>query len=134
MNGKLRLTTLIAVSALTLGFAAMSAQADNTQQSKMKTCNADATSQKLTGDARKSYMKTCLSSTPAPATPAAASTTSGNSQQQKMKTCNADATSQKLTGDARKSYMKTCLSGSSSSGASAAPTGAAPAAPASAPK
>jgi hypothetical protein len=32
----------------------------NSQQTKMKTCNADATSKGLKGDDRKSYMKTCL--------------------------------------------------------------------------
>jgi|HubBroStandDraft_4_1064222.scaffolds.fasta_scaffold1505822_2 hypothetical protein len=51
MNGKLRLSALIAVSALTLGLGSLSVQADNSQQDKMKTCNADATSQKLTGAA-----------------------------------------------------------------------------------
>jgi hypothetical protein len=32
----------------------------NSQQEKMKTCNADATSKGLKGDDRKSFMKTCL--------------------------------------------------------------------------
>ena len=31
-----------------------------TQQEKMKACDADASSKKLSGDARKSYMSTCL--------------------------------------------------------------------------
>jgi hypothetical protein len=85
-------------------FAALPAYPDNTQQSKMTTCNADATSKSLSGDDRKAFMKTCLSATP----PAAALT--GNSQQQKMKTCNADAKTKALTGDDRKAFMKTCLS------------------------
>lgn len=80
----------------------------NSQQSKMSSCNADATSKGLKGDDRKSFMKSCLSASPAPAA------TSGNSQQEKMKSCNADATSKGLKGDARKSFMKTCLSGSGS--------------------
>ena len=79
------------------------AQADNSQQSKMTTCNADASSKNLSGDDRKAYMKTCLSAKPAKT----------NSQQEKMKSCNADATTKGLKGDDRKSYMKTCLSGSS---------------------
>jgi psiF repeat len=84
--------------------------ADNSQQNKMTTCNADATSRGLKGDDRKTYMKTCLSAdAPAPAT--------GNTQQQKMKTCNADATSKGLKGDDRKTYMKTCLSSGASAGA-----------------
>jgi hypothetical protein len=79
----------------------------NSQQDKMKTCNADAKSKGLSGDDRKAYMKTCLSAAP----PAAAT---GNSQQEKMKTCNADAKTKGLSGDDRKAFMKTCLSGSSS--------------------
>lgn len=66
------------------------------QQSKMVSCNADATGKK--GDERKAFMKDCLSAKPAPV----------NSQQNKMKTCNADAGGKK--GDERKAFMKTCLS------------------------
>ncbi|MBC3412392.1 MULTISPECIES: PsiF family protein [Pseudomonas] len=73
------------------GFAATA------QQEKMKTCNADATSQALKGDARKAFMSTCLKKQ-APQT-----------QQEKMKTCNADATTQALKGDARKTFMSDCL-------------------------
>src|SRR5579871_315647 len=87
--------------------ASLPALADNSQQTKMTTCNADATAKNLSGDDRKAFMKTCLSNAPAPAA-------SGNSQQQKMKSCNADASKQGLKGDARKAYMKTCLSGGSS--------------------
>ena len=36
-----------------------------TQQDKMKTCNADAKTKALAGDARKAFMKTCLSNKPA---------------------------------------------------------------------
>nr|WP_309592494.1 PsiF family protein [Methylovorus glucosotrophus] len=35
-----------------------------TQQEKMKTCNADASAKSLTGDARKAFMKSCLSASP----------------------------------------------------------------------
>ena len=115
---KVRLSALFVASALAL--CSIGAQADNSQQDKMKSCNADATAKSLTGDDRKAFMKTCLSAKPA----AASSTATGNSQQQKMKTCNADATSQKLTGDARKSFMKTCLSGSSSGATTSAPAAA----------
>ena len=82
------------------------ALATNTQQDKMTTCNADASSKGLKGDDRKAYMKTCLSDAPV-------STPKGNSQQEKMKSCNATASSKGLTGDERKSFMSTCLSGSS---------------------
>jgi hypothetical protein len=71
------------------------------QQSKMKTCNADATGKK--GDERKAFMKQCLSAKPAAAAPEAKLT-----QQDKMKKCNADATGKK--GDDRKTFMKSCLS------------------------
>jgi hypothetical protein len=84
------------------------AQADeNSQQAKMTSCNADATSKGLKGDDRSAYMKTCLSNSPT------TSATKTNSQQEKMKTCNADASAKGLKGDDRSAYMKTCLSGSS---------------------
>ena len=34
---------------------------ENSQQSKMSSCNADAKSKALKGDDRKTFMKTCLS-------------------------------------------------------------------------
>ena len=73
----------------------------NSQQEKMKTCNADANTKGLKGDDRQAYMKTCLSKEGAAKT--------GNSQQEKMKTCNADASSKGLKGDERKTFMKSCL-------------------------
>ena len=130
MNRKLQHLAYVVACSLSLltvsAYADDSQQATNSQQTKMKSCNADAKAKKLTGDDRKTYMKTCLS-----AAPAAAST--GNSQQQKMKTCNADATSQKLTGNDRKAYMKTCLSAAPASAMTAPATAPATAAPASTP-
>jgi hypothetical protein len=76
--------------------------AETKQQELMKTCNADASAKKLTGDARKTFMSQCLSGKTA---------ATGNTQQQKMKTCNEQATAKKLSGDARKSFMSTCLKG-----------------------
>jgi hypothetical protein len=81
------------------------ANADNSQQNKMTSCNAQAKTQSLSGDARKQFMKSCLSATPA-AAPAAA-----NSQQAKMISCNAEAKSKALTGDVRKQFMSSCLKG-----------------------
>jgi len=82
------------------------AQADNSQQQKMTACNAEAKTRSLSGDDRKSFMKTCLSansgSTDKPL----------NSQQQKMKTCSADAKTKGLKGDDRKKFMSDCLKGS----------------------
>ncbi|QIB05258.1 phosphate starvation-inducible protein PsiF [Pseudomonas fluorescens] len=75
------------------GFAATA------QQTKMTTCNADASAKALKGDERKAFMSSCLKATPAaPSTP-----------QERMKTCNATATTQALKGDARKAFMSDCL-------------------------
>ena len=76
------------------GFAASTAQ--QAQQEKMKTCNADATAKSLKGDERKAFMSTCLKAKPA-------------TQQEKMKTCNADASAKALKGDERKAFMSDCL-------------------------
>jgi hypothetical protein len=91
-----------AVAAFVLaGFVASApAFAQNSQQSKMTTCNQQAGDKK--GDDRKAFMKDCLSAKPA----AAASTPM--TQQQKMTACNQQAAGKK--GDDRKTFMKTCLS------------------------
>ena len=96
---------LISLMALGLALAvggahAADEKAPTAQQSKMKTCNADAKDKK--GDERKAFMKECLSAKPA------AAAASGTPQQNKMKTCNADAKGKK--GDERKAFMKECLS------------------------
>jgi len=91
-----------AIAALVMGglLAAAPAFAENSQQSKMKTCNTQAGDKK--GDDRKAFMKSCLS---AAATAAASAPTT---QQEKMKACNVQAADKK--GDDRKAFMKTCLS------------------------
>lgn len=99
----MKATTMFAAVGVLL--LSVSAAAQNAQQTKMTTCNAQAKEQTLSGDARKSFMKTCLSNQPAPAesklTP----------QQQKMKQCNADAKTKGLAGADRKTFMSTCLKG-----------------------
>jgi hypothetical protein len=77
--------------------------AANSQQDKMKSCNAEASKENLKGDARKEFMSKCLSAE-------GAAPKASNSQQEKMKTCNADASKQGLKGDARKEFMSKCLS------------------------
>ncbi|MBC3362923.1 phosphate starvation-inducible protein PsiF [Pseudomonas sp. SWRI92] len=77
------------------GFAATA------QQTKMTTCNADATAKALKGDERKAFMSNCLKATPVAAEP--------STPQERMKTCNATATTQALKGDARKTFMSECL-------------------------
>jgi len=79
----------------------------NSQQEKMKACNAEATAKALKGDERKTFMSSCLSHEEA----APAKT---NSQQEKMKACNAEATAKALKGDERKTFMSGCLKGSGS--------------------
>ena len=96
---KLFLAVCIAGPMLALGGAVVAAE-PTAQQSKMKTCNAEATGKK--GDERKAFMKQCLSAT-APEVAAPKLT-----QQDKMKKCNTDATGKK--GDDRKTFMKECLS------------------------
>ena len=80
--------------------------AQQAQQEKMKTCNADAAKKELKGDERKKFMSACLSAKPAAEAPAAPAT-----QQDKMKTCNADAATKELKGDERKKFMSECLKG-----------------------
>jgi psiF repeat len=82
--------------AAAIGALALSAQAQTVQQNKMKNCDAEAKDK--TGDARKDFMKTCLS----------AKKDGRAAQQEKMKSCNASATGK--AGDARKAHMKECLS------------------------
>jgi hypothetical protein len=104
----MRPSTLLAIvgAAFATAVVVQPAAADNSQQTKMTTCNADATSKGLTGDDRKAFMKTCLSSS------SSSDSKPLNSQQQKMKSCNADAKTKGLTGDDRKKFMSDCLKGS----------------------
>lgn len=93
-----KLFTLLALGlSLSLGaaYAADAPAAKTAQQSKMTTCNKDATGK--TGDERKAFMKECLS----------AKTAAPETQQGKMKTCNVDAKGMK--GDERKKFMSECL-------------------------
>jgi hypothetical protein len=71
------------------------------QQEKMTMCNQHASSQNLKGDARKSFMSSCLKKD--------SKMGSMTPQQMKMKTCNTEAGDKKLSGDARKTFMSSCL-------------------------
>jgi psiF repeat len=116
MRRSIWLVAMGAVVALAVGQSAVAAE--TAQQTKMTTCNADAKTQALTGDARRAFMKKCLSGQPA-----AVTEKKGNSQQEKMKACNTQAP----TGAAHKAFMKECLSSHPAAAAPAVP--AAPAAP-----
>ena len=84
--------------------AATPVHAATAQQEKMKTCNADATAKSLSGAARRSYMKGCLSKE-------GKMSAMHNSQQERMKSCNADAKAKALKGADRKHFMSACLKG-----------------------
>ncbi len=88
-------------------FLTTTAFAETAQQGKMAACNADAKTQDLKGDARKDFMKSCLS---AKKEEKAEDKKVMTAQQQKMKDCNADAKTKNLKGDERKKFMKECLS------------------------
>lgn len=91
-----KLLSLLALGmALSVGAAHAQEKAPTAQQTKMATCNKEATGMK--GDERKAFMKNCLSNKPEAA----------QTQQSKMKTCNAEAAGKK--GDERKAFMSECL-------------------------
>ena len=107
MRSSTWLVTLGATLAVMAGQGAIaqtSTAHTNSQQEKMKTCNADASAKGLKGSDREAYMKTCLSKE--------GSASKGNSQQEKMKACNADANTKALKGTDRQTFMKSCLSSS----------------------
>jgi psiF repeat len=103
MRRSIWLATLSAI--LAAATLVQPAAADNSQQTKMTTCNADAKSKGLSGDDRKAFMKTCLSAD------SGDNSKPLNSQQQKMKDCSADAKTKGLKGDDRKKFMSDCLKG-----------------------
>ena len=82
-----------------------SSAAQAAQRDRMKSCNADAGSQKLAGSARRGFMSDCL------AGKAAAPAKELTPQQAKMKSCNVDASAKSLKGAERRSFMSTCLKG-----------------------
>lgn len=94
---------VLIAACLLLPVAAMAADEKKMtpQQNKMSMCNKEAGEKKLEGDARKGFMKECLSAKPA----------AKMSQQDKMKACNKDAGAKSLKGDERKKFMSECLKG-----------------------
>ncbi len=71
------------------------------QQEHIRSCSADAASKSIDGDARDSFMRTCLSRK--------IGAGNLNAAQQKMESCNAKAVEQTLVGDARAAFISTCL-------------------------
>lgn len=74
------------------------------QQQKMAACNKDAGAKKLEGDARKAFMKNCLSAD-------GGAGAQKMTQQDKMTACNKTAGEKALKGDDRKKFMSDCLKG-----------------------
>ena len=100
---------VILLGALALAMSG-SAFALTPQQQLMGTCNAQAKAANKTGEARKAFMKSCLSAKPAAPMAASAPAPAAKplTQQHKMKVCNKNAAGKK--GDERKAFMKSCLS------------------------
>jgi hypothetical protein len=95
MNKLLALMMAAAFAVAAPAFAA-DAPATNSQQDKMKACNAQAEGK--TGDERKAFMKTCLSAKPA-------------KPESKMAMCNKQTAG--MSGDARSKAQSECMKGSS---------------------
>lgn len=89
--------TRLLAAALCLALAGPALAAENTQQDRMKACNAQAAGKK--GAERRRFMSRCLKGE--------AAAPGANAQQQRMKDCNAQAAGRK--GDERKAFMSECL-------------------------
>jgi len=95
-----KLMMVLAVAAFALSAQAADEKKPTAQQGKMATCNKDAGEKKLEGDARKAFMKDCLSAKPAAAKPMAAAASPA---------CEKSADDKKLAGAARSSHLKKCM-------------------------
>jgi hypothetical protein len=92
---------LAACLALPLASHAAEEKKPTAQQSKMATCNKEASAKNLKGDERKKFMSECLSSRQAVA----------SAQTDKTKACNKDASARSLKGNERKTFVSECLRG-----------------------
>ncbi|MGC3980680.1 MAG: PsiF family protein [Steroidobacteraceae bacterium] len=93
---------ILTAACFSLTLLSIPASAATAQQERMTDCNAAAKDKKLAGDARKAFMKSCLSGNEL-------TVATGTIQQEKMKRCNVDANQQALKGNARKQFMSSCL-------------------------
>ncbi len=86
--------------------------AQQAQQERMRTCNAEAGTRNLQGDARRSFMSECLAGRMPPAAAAGAQPSAAQqAQQNRMRDCNAQAGTRNLAGEARQTFMAGCLRG-----------------------
>ncbi|MCW5578589.1 MAG: PsiF repeat-containing protein [Dokdonella sp.] len=83
------------------------------QQARMKSCNAQAKADGLKGDARKSYLSSCLKGqgkdAAADAAPAPVLAKAPSPKQEQRKACGAEAKAQGIKGDERKAFVKQCM-------------------------
>lgn len=117
------MTASILALAVAFAFAGSAAQAEElgksgkpltAQQLRMKNCNAEARTQELKGDQRKTFMSSCLRGESAKAddqaAPAVARTPTPRQLQRQA--CGAEAKAQGYKGDERKDFVKECMKGS----------------------
>jgi len=97
----MRMTAILVVAATLLASAPTFAA--GTQREKMKSCNAEARTQALKGDARRTFMSQCLSVSPEEKQARLA-------QREKAKGCTAEARGKGLKGDERKTFIDQCKS------------------------
>ena len=116
-----KLFSLLALGlSLSLGAAHAADEKPKTaQQTKMGTCNKDATGK--TGADRKAFMKECLSAKPTAMAGAPAAATSSPA-------CEKSAADKKLAGAAKKSHIKKCMTDAGAAATPATPATPAPAA------
>ncbi|MBK1657986.1 PsiF family protein [Paracraurococcus ruber] len=87
--------------------------AQQAQQERMRSCNTEAGTRNLAGEARRSFMSECLAGRmpPPPVATGNPPNPAQQAQQDRMRTCNAEAGSRNLAGEARRGFMSECLSG-----------------------
>lgn len=95
---------IAACIALPLTALAAEEKKPTSQQQKMSVCNKSAGDKNLEGDARKAFMKECLSA-------GGGADAKKSTQQDKMTACNKTAGEKALKGDDRKKFMSDCLKG-----------------------
>lgn len=93
----LRIPALAVAALLALG-AAANVSAQNSQQMRMRQCNADARAKNLTGRSRQTFIQTCLSR------PAGR-----HIAQRNARTCSAQARARGLRGMEQRRFMDRCL-------------------------
>ena len=94
--------TLAMVLALAAPWSAHAAQGQLTaQQQRMKSCNAQASSEHMKGEERRGFMSQCLKGE--------ANGKKLTAQQEKMATCSHEASAKQLKGTERQDFMRQCL-------------------------